>query len=471
MNSPTGDSTSQRPAHIVRSPFLRNCVTNLRRKYLWLFAAYSALAFTYSVITPPLRAPDERNHFLRAYEISEFHFCAHRLADGFVGDDLPASLAQFSDAVGNHTNNRMTAEQLAAARAVQLQPDRRVPIEFSNSALYAPGVYLPAAIAIACGRLLGLSPFVLLFGARTANLLVASALITLAISHARYARWPVTLTALLPMAVSQMALVTTDAMTFAVIFAWTALVANIAIGRQKRLARTERLLLVGGALLLSQLRPPYPMVVLLIFAVPIQRFGTRKMGAAFCAIALLVTAVPAIAWNLSARPLFVPEPHMSTVSAQIDLLREHPMHFIGAVKEDLAKRGAEHWSQAVGRFGWLNVWLPAWVPVGYALALFASSFIGVRDAILPQWWQRGLFAAIAVGTLLGVQLILYISYDLGWIQGRYFIPTILLVAFACANAMLARQRAGMMVRMACLLFAIAAHIASLFALAHARGLV
>ena len=47
---------------------------------------------------------------------------------------------------------------------------------------------------------------------------------------------------------------------------------------------------------------------------------------------------------------------------------------------------------------------------------------------------------------------------------------ILLAAFASANAMLARQRVGRMLRIACLLFAGAAHITSLLVLAYAHGL-
>jgi hypothetical protein len=183
--------------------------------------AFACLASAYAFVTPPFRGPDEHNHFMRSYQVSELRFTAHRLASGYSGADLPAALAQLSDALGHHADNRVTPAQLAAARAIELDPAQRVPIEFSNTALYSPLVYLPAAAGISLGRSVGARPLQLTVG-RAANVVVCAVLVALAINHLAYARWPALLVVTLPMSVSQMALVTADAFTFAFSFYWIA---------------------------------------------------------------------------------------------------------------------------------------------------------------------------------------------------------------------------------------------------------
>ncbi|HSH37753.1 MAG TPA: hypothetical protein VK993_03120, partial [Chthoniobacterales bacterium] len=90
---------------------------------LVFFLGYASLAFGYSLTIGPLRGPDERNHFLRSYQISEGRFAtAYRAGDGWVGDDLPASLARLSAALEDHKVHRIEPSQWSAARALRLAP-------------------------------------------------------------------------------------------------------------------------------------------------------------------------------------------------------------------------------------------------------------------------------------------------------------------------------------------------------------
>ena len=440
----------------------------IRRPQLWAGAIFACLAFAYSWVTPPLRGPDERNHCLRAYQISELRFVADKLPDGFSGDYLPASLAQLSDALGDHQNNRVTDEQLAAARAIELDPAHRTAIEFSNSALYAPVVYLPAAAGIGVGRLLGASPLELLYVARTANVIATSLLIALAARLLGYACWPALLAVTLPMAVSQMALVTADALTFAFSFFWIAIVAANATTDDRPLSRKLILRLLLMALVLSQLRPPYPLLALLVFAIPLRRFARPPVAALTYAGVVLLAVAPMVIWNTSMRPLFVPEPGYD-MQAQVTFLQQNPHAFLGAAAEDIVRRGAERWSQAVGRFGWLNVPLPGIVVAAYAAALALSCVLASNRVQQPRRWQRAIFLLVTIGGVVGIQLLLFLTYNLGWIQGRYFIPFIMVLAFGLAGSAMVSPRVRPYLLSLCLLIALATHVVSLLAIAQARG--
>src|SRR6266403_3670136 len=266
----------------------------------WFFALYLLAGLPYLILTGPFRAADERNHFLRSYEISEGRFFSARVLGNSTGDGLPASLSRLSEALGDHSVQRIEPAQLTAARGLQLNPQKREFIEFST-AVYSPLAYLPSATAIALGRIFGAGPLALVFFARAANLLLGSWLMALALSYAGYARRAMLLVAILPMTVFQVATVTADAMSYGLGFLWISLVIDTAAAGGKP-GQRRMLFLIALGLAISQLRPPYPLLGLLVFLIPIARFGTKTILLWFAVVA--ASLLPAVAWNTSAARMF-----------------------------------------------------------------------------------------------------------------------------------------------------------------------
>src|SRR5205085_3520996 len=140
--------------------------------------------------------------------------------------------------------------------------------------------------------------------ARAANVLAASLLVALAVSRAPYARWPAMLVALIPMSVSQTALITADAFTFSVSFLWIALIIDWAISGAGPLRPKSWALLLAVAIFLAQLRPPYPLLVALPLIVSPSRIGLGRANAVVYASIVLAAAIPVLVWNIWAQPLF-----------------------------------------------------------------------------------------------------------------------------------------------------------------------
>ena len=441
-----------------------------------LWPAYALLAFAYSLAIGPLRGPDERNHFLRAYQISEGRLTTtYRGANGWVGDDLPASLAQLSATLEDHKEHRIIAEQLTAARAVTLEVDRREFIEFSTG-MYAPLAYVPSAIAIAVGRAAGARPLTLLYAARWGNLIVAGLLIALALTFASKAAPAAAVVALFPMTLAQVGVVSADALSFGIAFLWIALVVDTAVGGAGQITSRRAFVLVALALALSQLRPPLPLLGLL--ALLLLRRGIRGATVAMIIAALAACIVPAVAWNGYAAQFYSTPLVTENVNPreQLAYVAENPGAFLEVVKRDLGRRAYEYWRQAVGRLGWLNLWLPEWIPAGF-LAVFALALCcGPRGSSPPYGWQRAALAAAAIMGVLGVLLALYATFNgvgsrhVRGIQGRYFIPILFLAAFAASNQLLTRFGKGRAVLAAgCALFIACAQIAALLTVVRAAG--
>lgn len=447
---------------------------HLRFERRWFFLLFVLTGLGYFILTGPFRAPDERNHFLRAYEISEGRFNRARVSGPDTGDDLPSSLTRLSEVLGMHSDHHITSEQIESARALQLVPQDRQFIEFST-AIYSPVAYLPAAFGIAIGRLLGVGPLLLVYFARGANLVFGSALIALALSYAGYARRTLLLIAILPMTVSQVATVTADALSYGLSFLWVAVAIDTALNRSNGTNWKRWLLLIALALCLSQLRPPYPSLGLLIFLIPIARFGRKTIFLWIAAAA--VSLLPALGWNAAVAPLFRQAPVAETVnpSEQARWVAKNPAAFWRRARNDFKIHGAEYWEQFVGRLGWLNIRLPAWIPIGFALLLVIALFAGPVGTPSPLWWQRLVLGAMALGGILAIQFTLYLTFNgvkspfIFGVQGRYFTPLAVLAVFAFSNSSLSRLGVERLFKLCCLLIGAAAHCGAFFALARAAG--
>lgn len=439
-----------------------------RSAWCW-FAGYFALGLGYIVLTPPLRAPDERNHFFRAYQVSELRNRAERRSPSIVGDYLPASIVRMSDALGDATNNRVTSEQWVAARAIR-STERREFLEFST-APYAPLAYAPAAMLIAFGRSCGARPLVLLYLARFANLVAGSLLVTAALKRAGYARTPLLVIACFPMVLSQISTVTADAISFATAFLALALFIDTAL-RADPISRGRIVSLALIALSLSQLRPPYPLLSLVALVVLFHHANTRRIAAVM--IVLTLSVVPAIAWNMhAARVQEAPENgQVLDPAKQVRWIAKYPGPFLHRVKHDLRLRGSEYWEELVGRLGWFNIHLPPWITLGFGIAFIGALGASPPQTVLPRAGTRAYLVCFAIAGVIATEATLYVTFNSvgsNWIfgvQGRYFVPSAALLAFAAASPILSRRITGRHFMAIFAAFAIAAHATAFTTLYH-----
>jgi uncharacterized membrane protein len=441
----------------------------------WFFLFYFLAGIPYLILTGPFRSPDERNHFLRSYEISEFRLYPFRISGGYPGDNLPSSLSRLSDALGDHSDHHIEPIQISRARSLALLPEQREFAEFST-AIYSPLAYVPSAISIMAGRALGAGPLALVYFARWGNLFVAAWLISLAMSYAGFARPAALIVALFPMTLAQVASASADAMSYGVSFLWIAMVMEIAVGNKVGLTRKRIVTLVCLALALSQLRPPYPLLGLLVFLIPAKHFG-GKVSILVCSAIVAASLLPALAWNAASAGLFVKPIVEQNIepTGQAKWVMTHPGPFWHRVKQDLKMRGLEYWEQLVGRLGWLNIRLPSWVFIGFAAAFAVCICISPRGSPSPRWWQRVALLVMVLGGVMAIEFLLYLTFNpvgsafiLG-VQGRYLTPLAVMAVFAFSNSRLSRPPFELLCKLGCLLFVVSAHICAFFVLARAAG--
>ncbi len=405
---------------------------------------FVALALGYTAATGPFRAADEPAHFFRAYAISEGSLIAEHPRVDLLGSYLPKSLPKLAAIVADFPRDpaiQVEPERMARARQLTLRPEIRDFVHFPNAAMNSPLVYLPAVLGIGCGRLLGLQPLLLLYLARCFNAVLVGGVLGWGLTRIKD-RAPFLLSiALFPMCLAQLGAVTADAVTFAIAFCW---VAELWSGRTAEPGKApgSKGLFFLFALLLSQVRIPYPLLGLLIFGLPGRVLAPTRAGQLrFLGAFLFLLIAPSLAWlalihgsQVQMRPFVMVNP-----GAQLASLLHHPAAFLQLVVENFWQFGFPYWRQAVGVLGWLNFPLPLWLVIGFTLGLCATTCaVDIRGLRLTARWRIACFSLAAVGLFSTVMLI-YLSWNRvgaptieGW-QGRYLLPLLPLFLLALAN--------------------------------------
>ena len=391
-------------------------------------------------ITPPFQSPDEPNHFLRAYQISEGRFFPEKIAEQRLGGYLPASLLAVADSFAYLKNNyaaRLQPGLIQRTATLSLLPEQRVFLDFANTAVYAPTGYLPQAVAIALLRPLGTGPLVLLYAARLANLLIWILLIAATLRTLPALHRPIAALAMLPASLAVAASANADVLTNGLCF-WLIAIFCQPVVRGK-LWPIAAFMAVCAAKVVT-----WPLGLLY----GLQPKNRRHFGAL-----LALGLVAAAGWGGLAQNWFIPydayAPHYRDTQtlnegvqpmAQLHFIATQPVDFLRITGHSYARALPSTLAHFVGKFGWEKNYLPTGWLVGLWIAL-----LSVICCESSSWTrrQRGLAALVAVLFIGLFSITMYALWcpvgarELTDLQGRYFVPIAPVLALALSNRWLA----------------------------------
>ena len=424
-------------------------------------------------LIPPFQSPDEPNHFLRAYQVSEGAFFPEKQVQR-LGGDLPSSLVQVCDSFSFLKMNdraRLDKSLIMRCLVIPLAPGHRRFADFPNTAIYAPTAYLPQAAAIGVLRLFHATPLQMLYAARWSNLLIWVLLVFAAIRSAPFLQYPTAALALLPASLVIAASANADVVTNGLCWWLTASFLRSAAALKSDGAFSWR-----NSLLLKQLFAFVAVCANKLIAWPLvlpallERDRRRRMFAGGVAVAGLVTA---LVWGSFAHARFIPydayDPALrnaQTLNEGVDPGRQwafittHPLFFVKTAIKSTVGAAPSAAAHLVGKFGWEKNYLhPVWLALLW-LALGAT--VMTTDNPLAAR-QRLLMAGVGVlylGLFVITMYLLWCPVGAGEVtnfQGRYFVPVALSLAAAAASGWFARFRK--IARPAALLILIAGNLA------------
>jgi uncharacterized membrane protein len=399
-------------------------------------------------LTPPFQAPDEYDHFHRAFQVSEGHLLETRNgpdAGGFLPKSLLTLQNQVSFDMPHHPQVKQNVATLWAMRKLPLNPDDR---RFMRFPWYGPTNYFPQAAGIAIARALGAGPLLMHYAGRLGNLLVWTLIMFSAVRLIPVMKWTLALLALMPMSLWLAATLSADAMVDSLCFLFVAVTLRFAVGDESPMNGRRAIALVALAAAIALAKTAYLPITLLTLTIPAKKFGGRSRYWLFFALVLGVGFAVNIAWTLSTYTDFV-NPGRSP-SAQAVYILHHPIHVLGEYVGQLFSLA--FLSSIIGKLGWYDTRLARPLVACYAAVLVWSAWMAGVPAVRLSGRQKSIIALAAVAMWLAVFLIMDLAFTnvgatgVTSLQGRYLIPlTPLVFLLLCPKiALRCRERGAIL---------------------------
>jgi len=446
--------------------FLDRLKVLLREPQGFFLAVSLIFGGIFLLIIPPLQTPDESSHFLRVYQLSQFHL-APTIQDNIVGGELPRSLSKTIKLLDTNPSLRFHAETKydihRTAEVLHMPLNKQDTMFTSGVTGYAPVGYIPQSIGVFLGSLINLPAIVLMYIARLMSLLVWIALIFTAITIVPYRKWAFVAVGLLPMLVAQAVSPGIDAMSIGlgVLF-----IASVLFLRTKTRIPTKWWVgLLVIACLIALTKQTTILVLGFVFLLKLSQFDTKRWKSYLKkALLLLLPAFLLVGWSLVSLSVESPVPGQDS-GAQLSNIIHTPLRLPQVLFNTFFTTwGDDVVRSLIGNFGWIDTPLAGGiVAIGY-IFIAAILFIGYESINKKlSRIHKILLLLLTFLYVIGTCTALYLLYSpvnfdvIYGLQGRYFLLVLfmLIPVFAVTSIKMPRKSYIKLVRIGSLFLIVA----------------
>ncbi|PTX92579.1 DUF2142 domain-containing protein [Opitutus sp. ER46] len=388
-------------------------------------------------LNPPFQAPDEPDHFFRAFQLSEGKLVGVRRGQQSGGDlPLPIMAVADTEGIAFHPEKKMSVaiiqKKLAPAEVDWTHAPRGY-AHFPHTVVYSPVTYAPQIVALGLGKVVSAGPLLLLYLCRLAVLGAYLLVGWLALRRLPVRTWSCLLLLMVPMSLYLgSATAAPDSLLNCLAFLLVALAVAALARPAEAPERMGELVGFGLAVaLVAILKNVYLPLGLAALLLRLTRISTPRRRVIFGITTLLVAVLPVLVWSQFVSAAWVVGRSDIPIDpvAQARHVVGDPLGFLALVGHTLHVEGVPLYRSFVGLLGWGDTDMPEWFyrafGIGFVLCLLAESS---RDDHV-SWSHRGLFAVAVVGSLLLVFLAQYSLWNapgstgpIEGVGGRYFLP-------------------------------------------------
>jgi uncharacterized membrane protein len=419
------------------------------------------------ILTPPFQAPDEWNHFFRAYQVSKGHPVSGMDSRGMAGERLPISLLKTSLSVFNNLpytpenrekldrlllRGRLGDEDLDPFRKekkqgragvilslldMPLESDRTLFLNFPGTALYPPVPYLPQAVGIALGRLLELPPVMLVYSGRLLNLLLWVLLTYLAIRITPFYKWLFLLLSLTPTPLFQAASLSADGVSNSSALLLVAVMLRFAFDTEKA-PRTADMVLIFLLSLLLSLSKFYIFMPCLFLLVPRTRLGAKETYT-IALLLFLCAASAAGAWAVITKGLHIQQRPGVFPAEQLEGIVRDPFNYLVIMLRTVMTQWTALLRDFTGKLGHFGPYMPTAAVYINVVVLAAAALVDGRMDVRIGPREKLIASAVIAASVLTVITPIYLTWtplgegSIQGVQGRYFFPLAPLILMLLYN--------------------------------------
>jgi uncharacterized membrane protein len=408
---------------------------------LWWLILTLAFGLTYIFIVPPFQSPDEPNHFLRIYHISEGRLWGEVSSDkhqlgGYIPDSLstvykPYEYMFFKEETKISTDS-ITSNLLKPLPASALSFQR-----FPNTARYAFTTYLPQVTAFYLLKKISCPPLLLMYAGRLAAFLFWVMLVYYAINLTPVYKEILMFLSFLPASLAVNTTLSADVVTNGLAFVVLAYFLKFKF-QASNLKRGELLLFCGIMLLISWQKIVYFPLLFLLLLVPTSKFGGLKKKVLVFSIALISNLIIIFWWSGEINKLVYPtgDKFFTTYenmrmdadinpTLQVEHILKGPIKFMSIFFEASIKTYNINFTTYLTSFGWEGKRVPSGLLYVFKFFLFAFIFIQPNRFKI---WEKILLILLGHGLVMLFLLSQHLHWDgvgdlfLNVYGGKYYIP-------------------------------------------------
>lgn len=413
----------------------------IEKQFLFLALVIGTL---FIVLLPPGQAPDDKNHFRRAYGISEGAFIPEVVDEkiGGTGSWLPNHLLDGIEELPQKDTYERILGEIGSRNDDGYKKDM-----YANTSLYSFICYIPQILAIMVGKIFSFSFVGMMYLAKIFNFVLWTILVYFAIKLIPKFKAIVVFVALLPITMQEATSLAPDALTIGLSFFLIGYVLNLICERKDILKKRELVLISCVSLVIGFCKIVYLPLVFLLLAIPYERFGSKKLKWWFLGILLAVVVGLNLVWlSISSNYLVEFNPGVDS-KAQLGNIISHPLGYLYVIINSFGAY-SNYWlssmmGMSLGSFSFNLPELYFFILLGMFILLLAQRNESLDIDKKVKWF----FALIFAGIMLLIFTSLYIQWTpvnhetIEGVQGRYFLPILLLIPVVLSKNVKKTQRA------------------------------
>lgn len=399
---------------------------SLEKIYL-VFATILGFFYIFSYL--PGAIPDEKSDFCRTLEITEGKLTSKITKNRGAGRELSTNIDKIYKVYDDY-------QDIENVKNLKLNKKKRF-ISFANKSLYSFVCYIPQVIGMMIGKLLNLPLIWLLVLGKLFNYIFFVSLIYLSIKYIPVKKELVFFLALLPEVMQEAASISPDSMTIGTAIALTSFVLYFRYGTKEVMKKSQLVFLAVLAILLSLCKIVYLPLCLLLFFIPKERFGSKKKKYIYtisiCGIAALLNLI----WlSISSKYLAVFAVR-SDSKAQLAYILKNPIRYGMTIFKTIDIFLYNYLLVMIGGVLALNNISTPSILFFTALIILCILIMKNKDG------KENIFnikeRITTIGIVIITILLIFTSIYMQWnsvgnnivdgIQGRYFIPLLLPIAY------------------------------------------
>lgn len=400
--------------------------------------------FLWQFIFPPFEAPDETDHYLRAYMISEGHFIAENNEAGELGAYFPESVIDMirktdRERIFEHPNEKQYLSALMDASKIYLsEPRNDMFCSTAAMGLYSPIVYLPQVIGITCGRICNMPILYGYYLARLANIIIYLLFAYFSIKIIPFLKFSLLTICLLPITIQEVSSVAADGPVIGICILAISYIFYLAYSPEVNYIKPKNIIYIGLLFIaISLAKSAYIPLCFLYFLIPAQKFYSSCWRWKYGVILIFSSIITWSAWSLSFLMIEIP-PFATRYGAniipseQMSYIYQNPSFFVircfYTIPLDVLRAFV---------LGCSDIIKPIFFILPYSLLMFMPVFdqndMNKINLVEKKRMQSLFIFFIFIILFIIIHLSIFITWPqpiddiINGVHGRYFIPFIILL--------------------------------------------